>query len=58
MTKGNGFALALAPPFAIILCRRWDLLKQRSLYGLVVVVAVVCLPWHFLTRVFLIPTMQ
>ena len=58
MTKGNGFALALAPPIAIVLCRRWDLLKQRSLHGLILLIALICLPWHFVTRGFMLPTMQ
>jgi len=31
LTKGNGFALALVPPVAIVVCRRWDLMKRVSL---------------------------
>jgi hypothetical protein len=58
MTKGNGFALAFVPPISILLCRRWDLLKRRSLHGLVLLIALICLPWHFATRGLLIPTMQ
>src|SRR5438876_10961990 len=31
LTKGNGFALALVLPVAIVVCRRWDLMKRVSL---------------------------
>src|SRR4029077_7855526 len=45
LTKGNGFALALVPPVAIVMCRRWDLMKRPSLYGLAILILVASAPW-------------
>jgi hypothetical protein len=58
LTKGNGFALALVPPMAIMLCRRWEVLKRLSLYGSVLLVVAGAAPWHLITLRLVLPTMQ
>lgn len=58
LTKGNGFALALAPPLAIVLCRRWDLMKRPSLYGSVVFIVAGVAPWTLITSGLVVPTFQ
>jgi hypothetical protein len=45
MMKGSGLFLALIPPLAILLTRRFDLIKRPSLWVAVVPVAVICGPW-------------
>ena len=49
MTKGNGFALALVPPLAIVLAGRYDALKRGLLWGSGVLVGLFCLPWYLVT---------
>ena len=49
LTKGNGLALALVPPFAILLTRRWGLLRSRPMWISAAVVVLVCSPWYYLT---------
>jgi 4-amino-4-deoxy-L-arabinose transferase-like glycosyltransferase len=46
MTKPNGLALALLPPFAIIAANRLALAKRFSFWAPGLVVAVVCGPWY------------
>ena len=58
LTKGNGFALALVPPIAIVLCRRWELLKRSSLYGALILILAGVAPWTFITRGLVLPTWQ
>lgn len=50
MTKGNGVALALVPPLAILIDRRFDLLRRLSFWWPAVLVALLCGPWYWLTR--------
>jgi len=49
LTKGNGWALAMIPPIAAILTRDLAILKRRSFWIPVPIVAVLCLPWQLLT---------
>ena len=49
LTKGNGWALALVPPIAIVLTRNFAVLKKPSLWIPLPIVAVLCLPWQILT---------
>jgi hypothetical protein len=49
LTKGNGAALALVPPIALLLCRRFELLRRVSFWIPVPVVAVLTGPWYLLT---------
>jgi hypothetical protein len=58
LTKGNGFALALVPPITIVLCRRWELMKQPSLYGSAILIVAGTLPWHFVTFGLIAPTFE
>jgi hypothetical protein len=47
LTKYNGLALVLLPPLCILFTRRWDLLRQRSMWLSAVIVLVLCGPWYF-----------
>jgi hypothetical protein len=58
LTKGNGFALALVPPVAIVVCRRWDLMKRASLYGSAILILVASAPWSIITSGLVVPTWQ
>src|SRR4051812_4156721 len=49
LTKGNGWLLAMIPPIALVLTRRWRLVTRVSFWLPVVIVAVICLPWQLLT---------
>lgn len=57
LTKGNGYAVALAPPIAILLTRRFDLLKNIRLWLAGAPIAL-SLFWVFFTWRLLGPTMQ
>lgn len=46
LTKGTGFALALVPLFALLLTRRWELLKQPAFWLPLAIVLVLCGPWY------------
>ncbi len=45
LTKGSGMQLALVPPVAILVCRRWDLLKRPALWAAAAVVVALAGPW-------------
>lgn len=49
MTKGNGWDLALVPPIALILTRRFSLLARRTFWLPAVIVATLCGPWQLFT---------
>lgn len=49
LTKGNGWALAMIPPIAIVLTRDFAVLRKPSFWIPVPIVAVLCLPWQILT---------
>jgi hypothetical protein len=44
LTKGNGVALVLAPPFLILLTRRYDLLRRSGLYIAAAIVVLLAVP--------------
>jgi Dolichyl-phosphate-mannose-protein mannosyltransferase len=46
LTKNNAFALALLPPIAIAISRRWFIFTRWSLWGVPLLVCVICLPWY------------
>lgn len=46
VTKANGIAFVLAAPLALLLTRRWDLLRCRSLYYAAAIFTVFGLPWQ------------
>ena len=49
MTKGSALALALAPPVALALSRRWKLLKRPATWLAAAIVGLLCGPWYLLT---------
>lgn len=49
MTKGNGLALALLPGFAVLLSRRFGLLRRASFWLSGLIVAALCGPWTLAT---------
>ena len=49
LTKANGFALALAPPLAILLARKTGLIRRLSFWMPLAVVAITCAPWYLFT---------
>jgi hypothetical protein len=49
LTKGNGVALALVPPLAVLLSRRFGLLKRWTFWLPAAVVLVICAPWYVFT---------
>lgn len=50
LTKGTGLALALAAPLAVLLTRRFSILRRPALWGAVAIIAVVAGPWTWATR--------
>jgi hypothetical protein len=49
LTKGSGLALALAAPITLLLTRQFRVLRERSFWGSVVLIVVLCAPWMVLT---------
>jgi hypothetical protein len=49
MTKGNGWDLALVPPVALILTRRYSLMARWSFWLPALIVFAVCAPWQWMT---------
>jgi hypothetical protein len=49
MTNGKGLALALLPPFAILIGRRVHLARRLSFWFPALLVIVLCGPWYYLT---------
>lgn len=49
LTKGSGLALALVPPLALLLGRRFDLLRRPSLWLAGLLVGLLAGPWYWLT---------
>jgi len=49
MVKGNGACLALLPPFAVLIGRRFDLLLKPSFWLPLPIVGVLTGPWYWLT---------
>jgi hypothetical protein len=46
LTKGNGWAIVLMPPLAIVLTRKFRIVFSMSFWAGVLLIAVLCLPWH------------
>ena len=49
MTKGNGIALALVPPAAVLITRRFDLLKSLNFWIPAAMVLAVAGPWQYVS---------
>jgi 4-amino-4-deoxy-L-arabinose transferase-like glycosyltransferase len=49
LVKGNGWALALLPPFAVLLTRRFHLVKRWEFWLPALVVLLFCAPWQIMT---------
>jgi hypothetical protein len=49
LTKGNGWDLALVPPVALILTRRYRVMRNASFWLPALVAGVLCGPWQVLT---------
>ena len=49
LTKPNGLALALVPMLAVLVTRRWTLLKTFPFWLPALVVVLVCAPWYVFT---------
>src|SRR5258708_10768241 len=47
LCKGNGIALVLLPVLALLLTRRWELLKARAFWYPAIVVLVFAGPWQY-----------
>ncbi len=58
MTKGNGYALVLLPPIAIFIARRFNMIRDRSLWIAVGLMAALCAPWSLLTRELVLNSME
>jgi hypothetical protein len=56
LTKGNAFYLALVPLFAILITRRFHLLRRAAFWAPALMVMLVCLPWHLFTMHLILPT--
>lgn len=48
-TKGDGLALALVPPVALLITRRWSLLRRPALWLTGAAVGLTTAPWYLLT---------
>jgi Dolichyl-phosphate-mannose-protein mannosyltransferase len=49
LTKGNGWLLALVPPLAVILTRKYAVLTRQSFWIAPLTVSLLCLPWQIMT---------
>ena len=49
MTKANAIGLALLAPIAILLTRKWNLLRRPALWGSGALVLIICGPWYVWT---------
>ncbi len=49
LTKNNALALALVPPLAIVIGRRWSVLRHWSFWAIPLVVVAICGPWYVWT---------
>lgn len=50
LTKGSGLFLGLVPPLAILLARKFSLLKRPALWYSAIIVFVLCFPWTWKFR--------
>jgi hypothetical protein len=56
LTKGNAVYLALVPPIAVLVTRRFDLLRRVAFWLPALIVLLVSAPWHLLTMHLMLPT--
>jgi hypothetical protein len=49
LTKANGWCLIFVPPIAVVLTRRFELLRRATFWLPAAAIAVVCVPWYVLT---------
>jgi hypothetical protein len=49
LVKGNAGCLALVPPLAVLISRRWDLLRRWTFWCPVPITGVLVVPWYLLT---------
>ena len=49
LTKANGWCLVLVPPIALLLSRKFHLLRRVTFWFPALAVTVLCLPWYLLT---------
>ena len=49
LTNGRGATLALLPPLAVLISRRWGVLRNPLFWFPVLPAALLCGPWHWLT---------
>jgi hypothetical protein len=49
LTKGNGWDLALVPPIALILTRKFSLFMKWTFWLSALIVVLTCAPWQFVT---------
>jgi len=54
LTKGNGMALVLLPGFAILFTRQFNILKERSFWIGVAIVACIAGPWQYYSAMALV----
>jgi 4-amino-4-deoxy-L-arabinose transferase-like glycosyltransferase len=55
LTKGNGVAMVLVPPLAILFSRRWDIVKARAFWYGVAIIALIAAPWQYYSAMRLAP---
>jgi len=49
ISKGNGMALVFVPPLAVLLCRRFHLIKTRAFWYPALIVLMIAGPWQYLS---------
>jgi 4-amino-4-deoxy-L-arabinose transferase-like glycosyltransferase len=54
LTKGNGVALVLLPPFAILFSQQWTILKEKSFWAAVALIGCIAGPWQYYSLMALI----
>jgi hypothetical protein len=50
LTKQDAITLAMVPPIAVVLLRRWNLLRDWRFYAPALVVVFLCTPYHLATH--------
>ena len=54
LTKNSTYFIVLVPPTVIAACRRWDLLRNRSLWFAPAIAGIIYAPWLVVSRSFLL----
>src|SRR5205807_237312 len=50
LVKYNALALVLVPLFALLISRRFEIVRRRSFWLPVIVVTILCGPWYYYSR--------